>query len=402
MSTLTLALPLVRPTVATEFDYAMSSDGRTVSGHGTAPLALLPQAELLVLAVPARALSWHRAALPPVSSSRLRAALDGLLEERLLDDATLMAYALVPDRLADGQTLVAVYDKAWMRAVLEFFEQARRPASRVVPEFAPEPPQPDGVWRVHVTGPAYDAALVLRESEGVTCLPLATAPAVIAARMAQAEQLDIRAEPLVAELAEQVLGRAVAVQTKAQGLVEASQCRWDLTQFELSLTGHGRIARRWREQASALWRAPSLRATRWGALALLLVNLVGLNGWAWRLDAAAQDKQAQVKSLLTRTFPKVRTIVDAPLQMQRELTVLRQASGGLGGDDMESMVSALGSGLPAASHASALDFAPGQLTARGIDLTDAQFDALRSKLVAAGYSVQREADRLVLRMAERT
>ncbi len=402
MPTLTLALSLVRPTVTTEFDYAMSSDGRTVSGHGTAPLALLPEAELLVLAVPARALSWHRAALPPVSSNRLRAALDGLLEERLLDDAALMAYALVPDRLADGQTLVAVYDKAWMRAVLDFFEQAKRPASRVVPEFTPDPAEPGGVLRMHVTGPAHDAGLVLREPEGVTYLPLATAPAVIAARMAQAEQLDIRAEPLVAELAEQVLGRAVAVQPKAQGLVDASQCRWDLTQFELSLTGHGRMARRWRQQASALWRAPSLRATRWGALALLLVNLVGLNAWAWRLDAAAKDKQAQVRSLLTRTFPKVRTIVDAPLQMQRELTVLRQGSGGLGGDDMESMVSALGSGLPAASYASGLDFAPGQLTARGIDLTDAQFDALRSKLVAAGYSVQREADRLVLRMAERT
>lgn len=399
MPTLTLALPLVRPTVATEFEYVVSSDGRTMLDHGTAPFALLPRAEIVVLTVPARALSWHAVQLPPVSANRVRAALDGLLEDLLLDDPTHMALAVVPGRLVNGQTLVAAFDKGWIRAVLEFFELGGRAASRVVAEFVPGAGDATHV-QLRVTGPAHDALLVMLEPDAVTCLPLASAAAVLSGRLAQADEVEIRSEPAVAALAEQILGYTVLVRPRTQALLEAGQCDWDLAQFDLALTGHGRMARRWRQHASALWHAPRLRAVRWGALALLVVNLVGLNAWAWKLDAAVADKQAQVRSVLTRTFPKVRTIIDAPLQMQRELGLLRQASGGLAGGDLETMMSALGAALPPASHAGAIDFAPGRLTVGEFDLADTQLDAMRARLGASGFTVQREAQgRLVLRAA---
>jgi general secretion pathway protein L len=400
MPTLTLALPLVRPTVATEFEYVVSSDGRTILDHGIAPLALLPRAEIVVLTVPARALSWHAVQLPPISANRVRAALDGLLEDLLLDDATQMAFAVVPGRLENGRTLVAAFDKAWMRAVLEFFEQGGRAASRVVAEFVPKAPDANEI-QLRVTGPAHDAILVLLEPDGVTCLPLASAAAVLSSRLAHADGVEVRAEPVVAELAEQILGYAVLVRPKTQSLLDASQCDWDLAQFDLALTGHGRMARRWRQQAMVLWHAPRLRAVRWGALLLLLVNLVGLNAWAWKLDAVVTDKKVQVKSVLTRTFPSVRTIVDAPLQMQRELSLLRQASGGLAGGDLETMMSALGAALPPASHAGAIDFTPGRLTVQGIDVADTQLETMRASLGASGFTVQRKADRLVLQTAQR-
>ncbi len=401
MSSLTLALPTVRPNASTEFDYVLSTDGRTVSTHGSAPLALLPKADALVLVVPSRMLSWHPVRLPPLAANRLRAALDGMLEEHLLDDPAQLAYALVPERLTSGDTLVAVFDKAWMRAVLELFDQANRPATRVVAQMCPAMSE-DADLLVHVVGTVHDAALLLCESGGVRCLPLASAQVVLAGRMAGSEKVIARAEPAVAELAEQVLGRAVAVQTKAQSLIEAAQIPWDLTQFELSLSGHGRMTRRWRQRAQTLWHAPQLRAARWGLAGLLLVNLIGLNAWAWKLDAAAQDKQGQIRAMFVNAFPKVQTVVDAPLQMQRELLRLRQARGGLAGDDMEAILSALGSALPDASHASALEFAPGQLTARGIDLSDTAFEALRVKLAALGYTAQRETDRLLVRMDKRS
>jgi len=132
MTTLTLVLPLVRPTPGTEFDYVVSRERGVVLNHGTATAALLPRADQLVLVVPAAALSWHPVRLPPVPASRRRAALDGLLEERLLDDPAQLALALAPARLANGDALVAAFDKAWIRAHLEFFEQSGRPAARVV------------------------------------------------------------------------------------------------------------------------------------------------------------------------------------------------------------------------------------------------------------------------------
>lgn len=53
----------------------------------------------VVAVAPARALSWHQVELPQgvsTSSTRLRAVLEGLLEERLLDDAENLHFALEP------------------------------------------------------------------------------------------------------------------------------------------------------------------------------------------------------------------------------------------------------------------------------------------------------------------
>ena len=94
MTTLIVKLPQQAATAATEFAYALSSDGVTVDRHSRAAANLLPHhngsGDEVVAVVPARALSWHQAELPQgvsTTSTRLRAVLEGLLEERLLDEA---------------------------------------------------------------------------------------------------------------------------------------------------------------------------------------------------------------------------------------------------------------------------------------------------------------------------
>lgn len=396
MTTLTLVLPLVRPTAGTEFDYVVSRERGVVLTHGTATAALLPRADQLVLVVPTAALSWHPVRLPPVPASRLRAALDGLLEERLLDDPGQMALALAPARLANGDALVAAFDKVWIRAHLEFFEQSGRPAARVVPEFAPHTDGSAGtVW--HVTGTPQDARLVVVQPQGLLHAPLNSALSVIGARPDFSGDDKVLAEPAVAELAEQVLGTSVLVHPVAQRVCDASVSDWDLAQFDLSLSGGGRMARRWRQHAGHWLRAPSWRAARWALVALLLAHLVGLNAWAWKLDAAVRDRQQQVKATLSQAFPEIRTVVDAPLQMQRQLELLRRSSGALAADDMESMLAALGAGLPQDSHAQAIDYAPGQLTLRGLVLPEPVLVKLREDLGARGYRLQAEGERLVMR-----
>ena len=73
-----------------------TSADSTLLDHGSAPLALLPRAGDVVAVVPARMLSWHRIVLPKVNSARLRNALEGLLEERVLDDPQELHFALAP------------------------------------------------------------------------------------------------------------------------------------------------------------------------------------------------------------------------------------------------------------------------------------------------------------------
>jgi general secretion pathway protein L len=107
--------------------------------------------------------------------------------------------------------------------------------------------------------------------------------------------------------------------------------------------------------------------------------------------------RTQVRQLLTQTFPKVRTVVDPPLQMERELALLRQSSGALSPRDLEPMLSALGQALPEGGHAIALEFSAGQLVAKGVPLTPEQSALVSGKLSGQGYAVRQDGDRLTVR-----
>jgi hypothetical protein len=70
-------------------------------------------------------------------------------------------------------------------------------------------------------------------------------------------------------------------------------------------------------------------------LLLLAANLIGLNAWAWKEQASWQSRRSAIDSTLTRTFPAVKVVVDAPVQMAREVAALRQATGAPSGSDLE-------------------------------------------------------------------
>ena len=398
MTTLTVALPLVRPTVGTEFSYVLSQDSTTPSGHGIAPLALLPAADALVLVVPARLLSWHVVRLPPVARNRLRMALDGALEDHLLDEPEQLAFALAPQREPDGSTVVAVLDKAWLRAVLAFFEEAQRPAGRVVPEFAPAGADARAL-RMVVTGSAQEPWLALVDTHNVLCTPLVTAAELLASDPLGGS--PVFAEPEVAALAEHQLARSVEIQPAADRLLECAGTAWELAQFDLAISHGGRIARRWAAGWELFVRAPAWRPARWGLLLLLLVNLAGLNAWAWQQEQLVQAKREQVKTLLSQSFPQVRTIVDAPLQMERELARLRQASGGLSARDLEVMLGAIGSALPPGSTPTAITYSTGEAAAKGLGLDAAQAAQVLAKLAGRGYTARLDGEQLLVRMGAR-
>jgi general secretion pathway protein L len=180
-------------------------------------------------------------------------------------------------------------------------------------------------------------------------------------------------------------------------LLASSQTEWELAQFDLASSGSGRMARRWAQGWVAFVRAARWRAARWGLAVVLLANLVGLNAWAWRLDAQVLLGRAQVRQVLTETFPKIRTVVDAPLQMEREVGLLRQSSGALSSRDLEPMLSALGAALPEGMRPTGLDFSAGQLFVKGLRLNPAQLELVSGKLSAQGYTAQQEGERLIVR-----
>jgi general secretion pathway protein L len=120
-------------------DWVRSSNGELVLSDGQSELTGLPADNDVVLVLPPRALSWHRVDVPKVGQARLRAVLEGLLEDRLLDDVEDMHFAIEPGK-RPGQTMwVAACRKAWLGSWLQALSASGRPASRIVPSLWPLP-----------------------------------------------------------------------------------------------------------------------------------------------------------------------------------------------------------------------------------------------------------------------
>ncbi|MDO8251072.1 MAG: type II secretion system protein GspL [Rhodoferax sp.] len=403
MTTLIVTLPSQPSDTAALYDYVLTSDGRTVGEQSSAPLALLPMvggAGEVVALVAARHLSWHQLQLPKGTlgrrfyqeggSSRVRAVLEGLLEERLLDETSHLHFAIEPEPQAEAPVWVAVCDRAWLQAALQSLEQAGRPVSRIVPEFAPDA----SADALYVIGEPDDAQLVCTARGGVAVWPLSAASVAL---LNWPETAAVVAEPAVAALAEQLFKRNVTLQQGAQRHVQASQSAWDLAQFEFVNSSRARTWKRVSESLASLLRAPRWRAARVAVLALLAVNLTGLNAWAWKEQALVNAQRAAIREVLTSTFPQVRVVVDAPIQMAREVAALQQASGAPSGRDLETMLGAFGAVAPAGTAPGAIEFVTGELRLKGLTVAPEAVATLAFNLKPQGYVISAEGDSLVLK-----
>ena len=401
MSTLIICLPLAAPGVTTSYDYAITPDGRTLADHASVPMALLPAPAKggdVVAVVPASLLSWHAVDLPKgvgAGSPRLRVVLENLLEDRLLDDPVHLHLALAPGASAAGPAWVAVCDKAWLRGHLQALEAAQRPITRVVPEFAPEV----GPLHVHAVGDADQPQLVVTGLAigGVLRIPFnATAMALLPADNPD-EALMTFAEPAVAELAEQLLQRKVTLLTRSERWLDATRSPWNLAQFDLANSGRARTVKRLSGVVSGFLQAPAWRPVRWGIGILLGAQLVGLNAWAWKEQSVFLARRAATERVLTQTFPQVRLIVDAPVQMEREVAALRQATGATSGRDLEAMLAVLGTAAPTDRSASAIDFSAGEVKVKGLQLSAPEASSLSVQLKGQGYVARQEGDALSIK-----
>ncbi len=396
MSALIVLLPTQPVTASTEFEYALTNDGSTIAAHGTAPAGLLPMptragAEVVAV-VPAAMLSWHRVELPKGTSARsprLRAVLEGLLEDQLLDEPEALHFALQPQLRGPSGFWVATCDRAWLGAAVQALEGVGRPAARIVPEFAPE-----GDPALYAMGDPQRPLLVLASSEGVTTLPLSSSALSLLPALPQ--DTPCVAEPSVAALAEQVLQHQPVLQHAAERWLRSARSSWDLAQFEFASSGRARAFKKLGTAGADVLAAPQWRPARWGAMLLVAINLIGLNAWAWRERSALESKREAVGRTLTQTFPQVKVVVDAPVQMEKEVAALRQVTGVTSGRDLEAMLGALSTVAPPERPVSGLDFASGELRIKGLALRPEQAQAIAGALKGQGYSSALQGDALVI------
>ena len=406
MTRLIVNLPRTLPAPATPCEALLSDDGRTVLRTVEAPALLLPAPAgvEIIAVVPVSRLSWHRLALPrgalkanlfqEGNAGRLRSILDGLLEDRVLDDTSQLHFAIEP-RARDGEPVwVAACDRAWLHGWLAALEQAGRPVSRIVPELAPPTTGALDAASLHVIGTPENAQLLLAGDDGVTLLPLSAATVQL---VAWPDDAALLAEPGVAALAEHYFKRAVTPRTAAERWLAAAQPGWDLAQFDLLYNRGTRTRKRLSALAAALLRAPRWRAARWAVVALVASNLIGLQAWAWKEQSAQADQGNAIRGTLTATFPEVRVVVDAPLQMARALADLQRRNGAAAASDMETMLSQYQAVTQDGRAPSAIEFVAGELRLKGLDAVAGGLNAMSARLRANGYSARQDGDTLVLK-----
>ena len=128
---------------------------------------------------------------------------------------------------------------------------------------------------------------------------------------------------------------------------------------------------------------------------------MGIDGWNWKEQSALADKRAAIREVLTSTFPDVKVVVDAPLQMARAVSDLQRQTGTATGADLETMLLQFYSMAPAATAPAAIEFAAGELRIKGMDPTAKGTARITAKLAGMGYQARLEGDTLVMQQERR-
>ncbi len=349
-----------------------------------------PRDALATLMLPVAAVSWHRVRLPSglkPDSRRMEAVLRGLLEDALLDDVGAIHLALQDGWRELEQPWVAACKRQWLLEHLAALEAVGVGLERVVPELWPtETPQ------AFVFGDDEQAQLWLCDAaQGVWYWPLkqmdaCESPLALWPSAVRPAALVVHALPSTLAGLEAAAGCTLRACPERAHWLRAAREGWSLAQFELGRHVAARGTRRWARHGAWLLRGPAWRAARWGLLALALTWLAGLNAVAWKLRADWELQQTQWAQMVRETFPQVPLVVDAPLQMARELARLRQSAGEMANDDMVVMLSALGTCMPPAmSPATGYEYANRVLRVQGLPAA-ADISALSRCLAERGYA----------------
>jgi general secretion pathway protein L len=342
------------------------SDGHSVLRSATGAAATLSaHAGEVVAVVPHSRLAWLRVQLPPASHGpRLQSVLHGLLEDRLLDDPQQLHIVLAPDAeqtaRTGGDTLVAVCDKQWLRDALAPLQAAGLTVQRITPELSPSDKPV-----LQVMGEPDHSQSVLCHADGVTLLPPNTAQWRAFTELSQ-DNLQIQAEPAMVTRVQSTLQRQPMLQSAAQRWVKSSQSDWDLAQGEWAQGPLQRLQRKVLTAWQTALHAPVWKPVRWGVVALIALQVLGLNALAWRERSALNAQQASLQNILKTTFPSVTLVIDAPLQMQREVDALKQKSGSASSTDLEPLLAALAGVLPAGQTPQQIHFTNHTLSLQGV------------------------------------
>ncbi|MYM32782.1 general secretion pathway protein GspL [Duganella sp. FT94W] len=322
--------------------FALVGDGGNLLQQGTAPLgnlgAMVASARRVTLLLAASDVTLLRVKTPPLSATKLKAALPALVEEHVLGDPADCALAAGPAD-DDGMRTVAVVQRAWLEVLVKALVAQGAHAVTAVPSQLSLPFQPGAVSAALVPGDAgYDLAMRQSQSEGLgMTLPAQPQAALHTVRVLAGEQpvtlyVSAAQKAQFAPLAAEIAHLTLEEDHWAHWIAAARGAGLNLAQ---GVGDSGAAARAWQR-----WRWP----LRIGVLALL-VNVVGVNVEWLRLKAEAKAVNRAMLQTFKSVYPSEPLVVAPQDQMSRNIRLAKANSGEAGGDEFVTLSAAFGEAL---------------------------------------------------------
>lgn len=365
-------------------EWVLRAERGRLLAKGRDELAKMPGADELELIVPAGVVAFSRVKLPAGKGEKLRRLLPYAVEDRVAGEPDALHVAMGPTQ--DGETAVAVVDRAWVTQVLKLFASAGLKPRRMLPETLLVGMLP-GSWSV-----------VWAEPEGF-----------VRAGECAGQMLDGGAPPLALRLmldeARQA-GRAperitvhgdvegLDLWSEILGLPVVSASRWDWRTADGSAVPIDLMQGEFSPRSSLPEFLPRLRP----ALILLgLITLLQFGGsvtdW-WRMRSEKQKIVKKMEQDFRQTFPEEKVLVDVPLQMERKLEGLRRNAGILSERDFIPALARLAPllGVSGQNKVARINFEHGALKVEMLAATGGYADELRRRLQGAGLKTEVNAE----------
>ncbi len=360
--------------------WALLDDDGNMRESGTGPLASMPHGDDATVIVSAERVLATTAVLPRIKRSKLETALPFALEDALIDDVA-EAHVTPGTKLPDGRTALYTLNKNWLARFLAASAAAKVRVRRVIPEFCMLPTRAgewslawDGSQGFLATAPCFGGALDSGDD--------ARAPVSLQLRLQQGAPAALRLFALGNEIQAPNWGLGVPV------IYEAQKLDWRRSPIPGDVPNllWGKLAPP--PRVSELW--PWLRPALMAALLLFGVE-VATSNLEWALLA---NEKRQLMHGMTETFQETfgadATIVDAPLQMQRNVARLRHGVGISDDADFFPLLDkfAAASGSLAGSTLRTLRYEDGKLDIEMALTNAAMLDRLQQRIAETGLTAQ--------------
>jgi len=367
--------------------WALCDDSGAVVQSGESPLAELPKADEHIGIISSSRLTCVNVQMPAQSRRRWEAALPFVAEEYTLTDPE-DNHVVPGSTQKDGKRSLFIVDKHWLQTVVSACLAANIPLRRAVPEML-LPRLPDETWvaiwegdkgfmRTGATsglvldhGDEQHPPLALTLSLNAS-LPLP--PKSIHIRFAANDDTSDRSLPQWADLPSPlVIGE-----------------RWDWRSEPIPNDTLNLLWGALAPKAKLQELLPKLRPLALILLAALVIETLGTN-IEWML--LSQQKAATTQEM-ERTFRKAfgesSTVVNPPLQMQRNIAALRHSAGLPDEADLLPLLDQSASTLSALPRGSitALHYESGRLDVDVKLNNKAEIDGLQQRLQGKGLSVR--------------